>query len=174
MSATTLSILCTIVVVLICTFIYNSLIGKRNQAENAFATIDVMLKKRYDLIPSLVTVVKQYAAHEKELFAQIAETRSKNYADMSDSDKMELDKSFGQASEKLMIIAESYPELKASDNFMQLQRAINETEEQLSAARRAYNAAVTDYNNKVESFPSNLIAGLFKFSRKNVYTYNHE
>lgn len=162
-----LSALC--VVLLACILIFNSLVSKRNQAENAFASIDVMLKKRYDLIPNLVTVVKQYAEHEKELFARIAEIRSKNYAEMSDSEKMELDKSFGHASEKLMIVAESYPELKASDNFMQLQRAINETEEQLSAARRAYNAAVTDYNNRVESFPSNLLAGFFNFKRKNVY-----
>ena len=141
---------------LFCIFIYNSLVGKRNQAENAFATIDVMLKKRYDLIPNLVTIAKQYAEHEKEVFTKVAQIRNQNYKEMTDNDKMELDKTFNQAGERLIVLAESYPELKASENFLQLQRSLNETEEQLAAARRTYNAAVTDYNNKVESFPSNL------------------
>lgn len=151
--------------------IYNSLVSKRNQAENAFATIDVMLKKRYDLIPNLVTIAKQYAEHEKEVFTKVAQMRNRNYKEMTDDDKMNLDKSFNQAGERLIILAESYPELKASENFLQLQRALNETEEQLAAARRTFNAAVTDYNNKVESFPSNLLAGLFKFGRKEVYRF---
>lgn len=151
--------------------IYNSLIHKKNQTENAFATIDVMLKKRFDLIPNLVAIAKQYAEHEKEVFTKIARMRSMNYAEMSDTEKAELDKAFNSAGERLIGIAENYPELKSSENFLQLQRALNETEEQLAAARRAYNAAVTDYNNRVESFPSNLVANLFRFTRKAVFRF---
>ena len=159
------------IILLTCILIYNSLVSKRKQAENAFATIDVMLKKRFDLIPNLVAVAKQYAEHEKEVFSKVAQMRSRNYAEMSDTDKIELDQAFNQAGTRLIGLAESYPELKASENFMHLQRTLNETEEQLAAARRAYNAAVTDYNNKVESFPSNGIASLFKFTRKAVFRF---
>lgn len=169
MTETILIVLGIILIIIIS--IYNSLVGKRNQAENAFATIDVMLKKRYDLIPNLVTIAKQYAEHEKEVFTKVAQIRNRNYKEMTDDEKMELDKTFNQAGERLLILAESYPDLKASENFLQLQRALNETEEQLAAARRTFNAAVTDYNNKVESFPSNLLAGLFKFKRKEVYRF---
>lgn len=150
--------------------IYNSLVRKRNETENAFGTIDVMLKKRYDLIPNLVATVKQYAEHEKSTFAQITEMRSKSFASLTNQEKADFDAAFSQASTQFFALAENYPQLKASENFGQLQRALNETEEQLSAARRTYNASVTDYNNAVQTFPSNLLAGMFGFTRKNVLT----
>lgn len=150
--------------------LYNLLVSKRNQVENAFATIDVMLKRRFDLIPNLVTVVKQYARHEEETFARIAELRNGTYNDLSDTEKEAFDQTFTRASERLVILAEKYPDLKASDNFMHLQRTLNETEEQLSAARRTFNASVTDYNNAVQTFPSNLIAGMFGFQLKHVFS----
>lgn len=161
-----------IVGVLLIIFIafYNSLINKRNQTENAFATIDVMLKKRFDLIPNLVTIVKQYSKHEQETFSRIAELRNTNYSNLSDLEKHKFDEDFSRAKQGLFILAESYPELKASENFMQLQRSLNETEEQLSASRRTFNAAVTDYNNSVQSFPSNILARTFGFTRKDVYS----
>lgn len=159
-----------IVLLILLIVFYNSLINKRNQAENAFATIDVMLKKRFDLIPNLVTIVKQYSKHEQETFSQLARLRNTNYSDLSGSDKQQFDDNFSRAKQGIFILAESYPELKASENFMHLQRSLNETEEQLSAARRAYNAAVTDYNNSVQSFPSNILARTFSFIRKDVYT----
>jgi len=134
--------------------------------DNAFATIDVMLKRRFDLIPNLVAVVKQYASHEKELFAEITRLRSLDYNTFSESEKEAFDTVFTHAEDRLLVIAESYPNLKASNNFMQLQRALNETEEQLAAARRTYNATVTDYNNSVQSFPNNLIATLTGFHCK--------
>lgn len=155
-------------ILLILILIYNSLVRKRNQTENAFATIDTMLKKRFDLIPNLVTVVKQYAAHEQETFARITEMRSKAYDQLSSSEKSTFDEAFTRAGQAFTLIAESYPELKASGNFMQLQRTLNETEEQLAAARRTFNAAVTDYNNAVQTFPTNLLAGMFGFVRKDV------
>ena len=150
--------------------IYNSLVRKRNETENAFGAIDVMLKKRYDLIPNL----KQYAEHEKSTFAQITEMLNKSYASFSSQEKENLDSAFSQACTHFFAIAENYPQLKASENFEQLQRALNETEEQLSAARRTFNACVTDYNNAVQTFPSNLLAGMFGFTRKNVFSISEQ
>ena len=161
-----------IILVLLIIFVgvvYNSLVRKKNQTENAFATIDVMLKKRYDLIPNLVATVRQYAKYEEGVFTKLTEIRSKSYVTLSNSEKANLDDIFTHAHTGLLAIAESYPELKASDNFMQLQRSINETEEQLAAARRTYNACVTYYNNAVQTFPSNLLAGIFGFNRKGVW-----
>lgn len=158
----------SVVIVLIFITIYNSLVRKRNETENSFGAIDAMLKKRYDLIPNLVATVQQYAEHEKSTFAQITEMRNKSYSSLSNQEKANLDSSLSQAFTRFFAVAENYPQLKASENFAQLQRALNETEEQLSAARRAYNASVTDYNNAVQTFPSNLLAGIFGFTRKEV------
>lgn len=148
---------------------YNSLIRKRNMADNAFETIDVMLKKRFDLIPNLVATVKKYATHEQELFREVTALRSKDYTALSSSEKEELDGAFTLAARNFTVIAENYPQLKASENFMHLQRTINETEEQLSAARRTFNAAVTDYNNSIESFPMNMLATLFSFHKRELF-----
>lgn len=149
---------------------YNSLTRKRNDVENAFGAIDAMLKKRYDLIPNIVATVQQYAAHEKETLAEITGLRARNYSSLTDGEKAEFDRSFTAASRNLFAVAENYPQLRASENFMQLQRSLNETEEQLSAARRTYNAAVTEYNNTVMSVPSNIIANIFSFTKKEVLT----
>lgn len=154
--------------VLVPIFMYNSLVRKRNQLENAFSTIDVMLKRRYDLIPNLVATVQQYAKHEAQTFSAITEMRNKAYTSLDDSEKADFDKMFSKASSRFFAVAENYPELKASANFLQLQRSLNETEEQLAAARRTYNASVTDYNNAVQTFPTNLLAGMFGFTRKAV------
>jgi len=162
------------VLIVLCILGYNSLVRKRNQAENAFATIDVMLKKRFDLIPNLVATVKKYASHEQELFAEVTRLRSKDYATLTEGEKSELDNAFTQAGRNLLVIAESYPTLKASENFMHLQRTINETEEQLSAARRTFNASVTDYNNSVQSFPMNMIATLFGFRTRMLFHIDEE
>ncbi len=148
---------------------YNSLVRKRNQVENAFGTIDVMLKRRFDLIPNLVETVKKYASHEQELFSEITRLRSRDYEAFTSAEKENFDSLFSQAGKSFMVVAENYPELKASDNFMQLQRSLNETEEQLAAARRTYNASVTDYNNSVQSFPMNMIATLFGFQTRGLF-----
>lgn len=155
-------------VVLVAVSMYNSLVRKRNQLENAFSSIDVMLKRRFDLIPNLVATVQQYARHESETFSAITEMRNKTYASLNESEKADFDKTFSKASSRFFAVAENYPELKASENFLQLQRSLNETEEQLAAARRTYNASVTDYNNAVQTFPTNLLAGMFGFTRKEV------
>lgn len=146
---------------------YNSLIKRKNDVENGFASVDVMLKKRYDLIPNLLETVKAYMKHEKNLLLQITRLRIEAVSSkLSDEDKVNIENKITKSMSGLMVAVENYPDLKANQNFLQLQGAWNEVEEQISAARRAYNAAVTSYNNVVEIFPSNIIAGIMKFKRK--------
>lgn len=145
---------------------YNTLVTKRNQTENAFAGIDVQLKKRYDLIPNLVESVKGYMKHEEGVLTRLAQLRTTPYAQLTDDQKAEMDKGMRQVVDGLRVTVEKYPDLKASENMMHLQRTLTETEEQLSAARRSFNAAVLDYNNSLQSFPSNILAGMFGFQRK--------
>ncbi|MHC4551584.1 MAG: LemA family protein [Planctomycetota bacterium] len=152
---------------------YNSLVGKRNQVHNIFGTMDAMLKKRWDLIPNLVSTVKGYADHERSLFENITEARSKAMdGQLSENQKVGLENSFMQLLGVVRATVENYPDLKASDQFMHLQRTLNELEEQISAARRAFNAAVTDYNNAVQMFPTNIIAGMFGFKLKTLFEIN--
>lgn len=149
---------------------YNSLVGKKNAVENAFGSIDVMCKKRYDLIPNLVASVKQYAAHEAGTLEKVTALRNQASArNLSPDETVQLNNQLTHALGKLMVTVEAYPELKANENFLQLQRALNETEEQLSASRRAFNAAVTDFNNAVEMFPTNIIAGMMHYTRRQLF-----
>lgn len=149
---------------------YNSLIGKRNQAENAFASIDAILKKRYDLIPNLVAAVKQYMKHEAGTLTALTELRAKATSGrLSSDEKVDLNNRLGQALGNIMVAVENYPDLKASENFQQLQRSLNEVEEQLSAARRSFNASVTDLNNAVEMFPTSLVARLSGIGRQRLF-----
>ena len=140
-----------------------------NEIDNAFGAIDAMLQKRYDLLPNLVETVRQYASHEKQTLTQLTELRGHaGYSTLDASAKAQFDRQFTAATHTLMATVENYPELKASDNFLHLQRTLNETEEQLSAARRTYNAVVTAYNNSVQTFPSSLIASFFGFTPRPV------
>ena len=146
--------------------VYNGLVSKRNMVENALGTIDVMLKKRHDLIPNLVETVKGFAAHERETFEKVIALRNQaTSAGLPMKDRLELEDQIVPQLGRLLAVAESYPELKSSDQFLNLQRNLTETEEQLSAARRSYNGAVYGINNAVESFPSNLIAQNFGFQK---------
>lgn len=150
--------------------INNALISKRNSVENAFASIDVMLKKRHDLIPNLVSSVKSFAKHEKELLSNITALRSRAMEPNRSSDeKIAVENQLTGMLGQLRVQMEAYPELKSDKNYLQLQASLNETEEQISAARRAFNASVNDYNNKVEMFPSSIIAGMKNFQRKNSF-----
>ncbi len=150
--------------------IYNGLIRKKNEVNNAFGGIDVQLKKRYDLIPNLVSTVQQYASHEKELLEKVTNLRSQAVSgNLSNDNRVNLDNQISGALRSLMVSVENYPDLKANTNFLDLQRALNETESQISAARRAYNAAVTDFNNGIETFPGNLMASSMNLSRKEVF-----
>jgi len=159
-----------LVPVLILVVIYNSLVGKKNTAEQAFSTIDVMLKKRYDLIPNLVATAQAYMKHEAGTLTQIAGLRARAMAPGTGGDEqVAINNQLTGMLRGLMVQVENYPELKANENFMHLQRSLNEVEEQLQAARRTYNAAVTDFNNAVEMFPTNIVAGMMGYKRRPLF-----
>jgi LemA protein len=149
--------------------LYNSIVRRRNETDNAFSSIDVILKKRFDLIPNLVETVKRYMDHESSVFKDIADLRSSYTGNLSKNDKINLNKEISDRVKDVMFLVENYPDLKASQNFLHLQSSWNELEEQISAARRYYSSAVTRYNNSVQTFPSNLIAKLFNFRVKKVF-----
>ncbi len=168
----TLSIFIAVVAIisLLVISIYNSLVKKRNEVENAFGGMDVQLKKRYDLIPNLVETVKQYATHEKELLTKVTEMRAKaTDTKLSNNEKVALDNAISTSMKGIMVAVENYPELKANENFINLQRSLNEAEAQISAARRTYNAVITDFNNSIEIFPNNIVAGFMKLEHKEVF-----
>lgn len=148
--------------------LYNTLVGKKNQVDNAFASIDVILKKRCDLIPNLVATVKQYADYEQETLTRVVGLRARALSADGD-ERIQVENQISRELSGIMVNVEAYPDLKASQNFMDLQQSLNEVEEQLSAARRFYNTAVTDYNNAIEMFPTNLLASGMNYSRKTVF-----
>jgi LemA protein len=159
-----------VVPLLFVAFAYNTLVSKRNQADNAFASMDVQLKKRYDLIPNLVATVQQYTKHESETLTKITELRARATSPAtSPEEAVHLNNELNRAMGRLMVQVEAYPDLKASENFNQLQRSLNEVEEQLSASRRAFNASVTDYNDSVQMVPTNMVAGMFGFRPREVF-----
>jgi LemA protein len=166
--STTWIVIAVIAVILI--LMYNSLIGKKNEVENIFAGVDAVLKKRYDLIPNLVASVSQYMDHEKGLLEKVTELRAQaTKPNLSDERIIELDKQITSALGSIMVAVEDYPELKANENVMHLQRSLNEVEAQIAAARRAYNQAVTDYNNAIEMIPTNIMANFMRYTRKQVF-----
>jgi LemA protein len=163
-----LIILAVLAVIII--LMYNSLIGKKNQVENIFAGVDAVLKKRFDLIPNLVASVSQYMEHEKSILEKVTDLRSQAMKpNISDEQKISLDAKLTSALGAINIAMEAYPDLKANENVMHLQRSLNEIEEQISAARRAYNQAVTDLNNAIEMFPTNIVAGWMSLQRRAVF-----
>jgi len=158
------------VLIVIVVLMYNSLIGKKNQVDNIFAGVDAVLKKRYDLIPNLVSSVQQYMQHEKGILEKVTELRAQAMRPgISDEQKIALDKQITSALGNIMVAVENYPDLKANENVMHLQRTLAEIEAQISAARRAYNQAVTDYNNAIEMIPTNFLANMMHYTRKQVF-----
>ncbi|MEM6278211.1 MAG: LemA family protein [Verrucomicrobiota bacterium] len=155
---------------LVLVLIYNSLVAKRNMVRNAFSSIDVNLRRRHDLIPNLVETVKGFAAHEQETLTRLIEARQEaSRSDLSESQRLRAEEEVGPRVRQVMALAESYPDLQSSEHFLNLQRNLTEVEAQISAARRAYNSAVYQINNSVESFPSNLIANAFGFQRHDFF-----
>lgn len=155
---------------IIAILIYNSLISKKNRISNAFASVDALLKKRYDLIPNLVETVKAYAAYEKSVLTSLTKLRTRALSEGVTSDeKIDIDNQVTKLLRSIFVSAENYPDLKASRNFLQLQAALVEVEEQISAARRFYNTAVMDYNNAVEMFPTNVFAGLMGYKVRKLF-----
>jgi LemA protein len=153
------------VIILWVIFVYNSLVQLVNHAKEAWADIEVQLKRRYDLIPNLVNAVKGYATHESTAFEKVTAARAAAMGAKTVGEHAKTEAMFGQAITGLFGIAEAYPELKANTNFLALQNELSDTENKIQAARRFYNTNVRDLNIKVESFPSNVLAGMFRFAK---------
>ena len=148
---------------------YNGFIKGRTKVEEAFSTMDVYLKKRYDLIPNIVETVKGYAKHEQETLDLVISARAKAVSSTTPEDKLDAEKELGGALGRLLAISESYPELKANTNFMDLQNQLKSMEGEIASSRKYYNAVVKEYNIKVQSVPSNIIAGMFGFTKKPLF-----
>lgn len=157
-----------------CAGIYNSLVRLRNNRENAFANIDVQLKQRYDLVPQLVATVKGYATHEKELLERITMARSSAMNATSIDDKIKADQQLSNALAGLKVSVEAYPDLKANQNFLQLQGELSDIENKLAAVRRFFNSATKEFNNAVQTFPNNILAGIFGFHKEAMYEIQPE
>ena len=149
--------------------IYNNLVKLRNNRENAFADIDVQLKQRFDLVPQLVATVQGYATHEKELLENITAARTAGVNASSIDDKIKADQQLTSALAGLKIQVEAYPDLKANQNFMQLQGELADIENKLAAVRRFFNSATRELNNAVQTFPSNIFASMFGFHKEAMY-----
>lgn len=158
--------------VLFLVFKYNSFVTLRNRVEESWADIDVQLKRRYDLIPNLVNIVKGYAAHESSVFEKVTEARANSISAEQKGDKAGIAESENMLTgtlKSLFAVAESYPDLKANTNFLELQRELSDTENKIQAARRFYNGNVRDVNTAIQAFPGNLIASMFKFKAMEFY-----
>ena len=153
---------------------YNSFVKTNILVEEAFSTMDVCLKKRWDLIPNLVEVVKGYAKHEKTTLEELVNLRNGIYDDLSNSEKINTNVKINESLSKIMVIVENYPELKANENFLDLSKQLVLVEDEISKSRRYYNAVVKNYNNKVRLIPSNLVALIFGFKEKNMFEASEE
>ena len=158
------------VLVLWVVYIYNNFISLKNRVQEAWADIEVQLKRRYDLIPNLVNTIKGYATHESKVLNQVTEARS-NAMNSQGANKnhAQTENMLSEALKSLFAVSEAYPDLKANTNFLALQNELSDTENKIQAARRFYNTNVRDLNTSVESFPGNVIAGMFKFSKKEFF-----
>ena len=163
------AIIVIVVVVILAAWLvsmYNSLVKMRNNRENAFADIDVQLKQRHDLVPQLVETVKGYAAHEKDTLERVINARNGAIGAKTIDEKIVAENALSSALSGLKITLEAYPDLKANQNFLQLQEEIADLENKLSSVRRYFNSATKEYNNAVETFPSNILAGMFGFRKE--------
>lgn len=161
-----------IVIVLVAVFIivmYNGLVTLKNRTEEAWSDIDVQMKRRYDLIPNLVNTVKGYATHEQTAFEKVTEARAKAMSATGVTGKGEAENMLTGALKSVFAIAEAYPDLKANQNFLELQQELSDTENKIQASRRFYNGNVRDLNTKIETFPSNIIAGMFAFTKREFF-----
>ncbi|MCX6762800.1 MAG: LemA family protein [Candidatus Moranbacteria bacterium] len=149
--------------------IYNGLIRLKNRVDEAWSDIDVQLKRRYDLIPNLVNTVKGYASHEKEVFEKVTEARTRAMGAQSAGDKAQAENALSQTLKSLFAVAEAYPDLKANQNFLELQRELTDTEDKVQASRRFYNGNVRDFNTKIQVFPNNVFAGMLGFSAREFF-----
>ncbi len=152
-----------VLLVLIVVGMYNKLVTLRNRAENAWAQVDVQLRKRYDLIPNLVEAVKGYAAHERQVFEEVTEARTRAQQAQGVQDQAQAENALTAAIGRLFAVAEAYPELRATENFQQLQASLSEVESDIAVSRQVYNDTVLSYENALETVPTSIIAGIFNF-----------
>lgn len=153
-----------VVLALIAIFLYNNLVTKRNRVKEAYSQIDVQLKRRSSLIPNLVETVKGYAAHEKEVFEAVTTARASLLSAQGPKQSAQANDQLTGALKSLFAVAEAYPTLKASDNFIELQQELSDTETKVAASRQFYNTNVLDYNTSIQTFPSSIFAGMFHFT----------
>jgi len=169
MIAVIIIVVVIVLIVLWLVSIYNTLVRLRNNREQAFANIDVQLQQRHDLIPNLVATVKGYATHESETLQKITEARAAAMGANTISDKIQAEQQLGQCLANLKVAVEAYPELKANQNFLELQEELSDIENKLAATRRYFNSATNEYNTTVQSFPANLIANNFGFHKEPMF-----
>lgn len=162
------------IVLMYCIATYNGLVKERNKVQEAFSTMDVYLKKRWDLVPNLLETVKGYEKYEKETFNEITSLRSTSYDSLSMDSKINANEQLTHGISKIMAIAENYPELKASENFVQLSNQLAKIEEDIANSRKYYNGTVRIYNNKVQVFPNIIIASLSGFKEEKMFEMNEE
>ena len=163
-------VIAIIVIIIIYAFItYNNFIKLKNMVKEAFATMDVYLKKRWDLIPNIVETVKGYAKHEENTLKEVVELRNSSYDSMSDDEKVKANQRMSKDINKIMLLAESYPDLKASTNFQDLSRELSKVEEDIANSRKYYNGAIEMFNNKVEMFPTTIFPKLFGYKPKEMF-----
>lgn len=163
-------IIIIIAIIIIYAFaLYNSFVKLNNKLKEAFSTMDVYLKKRWDLIPNIVETVKGYAKHEKDTLKEVVELRNSVYDKMSNDEKIKTNEKLSSGISKIMALAESYPELKANENFKDLSNQLVKVEDDIANSRKYYNGIVRIYNNKVEMFPSNIFAKIFGYKSKSMF-----
>jgi len=149
--------------------IYNALVRLRNQVDNAWSQIDVQLKRRHDLIPNLVETAKGYMKHERQTFEEITKARAQAMGAKGVADAAKAEGALGEALSKFMLVVENYPDLKANQNFLALQEELTGTENKISFSRQSYNDQVLFFNNKIQMFPSNIVAGMFSFTKRDFF-----
>ncbi len=177
MDLLTIVLIIAAIVVLWLVFAYNGFVRRRNRVEEAWSDIDVQLKRRYNLIPNVVETVKGYAKHEKSVFEEVTKARTNAISAESDGKVKKVEQAENMLSgalKTLFAVAENYPDLKANANFLDLQRELADTENKIQAARRFYNSNVRDLNIRIESFPYNIVANLFRFAKREFFELKEE
>lgn len=169
MTATIIVIAAVVLLIIIIAAMYNGLVRTRIRVEEAWSDITVQLKRRYDLIPNLVNAVKGYATHEKEVFQKVTEARANALNAQGVKETAQAENQFEDALKSLFAVSEAYPQLRATENFQQLQAELTDTEDKIMASRRFYNGAARDLNIKIDSFPSNIIAGIGNFKKRDFF-----
>lgn len=165
-----ISLCIALLLVIVLIAMYNKLVGLKNRMQEAWSIIDVCLKKRYDLVPNLVETVKGYAAHEKTTLEELTRFRSDAMQAKNQASRMESENNLGKALTQFLAVVENYPDLKANANFLELQHQLADIENELSMSRRYYNGTVRENNIYIERFPSNIVAGMFRFSKGEFFT----